>query len=78
MIQESFTEMSGLIMDYSGLCLCCPSNFEAMEEKNLSYEEDSDYLLFPRECKIFQHILIQKKSGWKLYYRVIVYIDGCI
>ena len=38
-------------MDYSGLCLCCPSNFEAMEEQNLSYEEDSDYLSFPRECK---------------------------
>ena len=51
MIQESFTEMAGLIMDYSGLCLCCHSNFEAMEEKNLSYEEDSDYLSFPRECK---------------------------
>ena len=22
-------------MDYSGLCLCCPSNFEGMEEQNL-------------------------------------------
>ena len=50
MIQESFTEIAGLIMDNSGLCLCCPSNFEAMEEQNLSYE-DSDYLSFPRECK---------------------------
>ena len=38
-------------MDYSGLCLCCPSNFEGMEEQNLSYEEDADYLSFPRECK---------------------------
>ena len=37
-------------MDYSGLCLCCHSNFEAMEEQNLSYEEDADYLSFPREC----------------------------
>ena len=50
MIQESFTEIAGLIMDYSGLCLCCPSNFEAMEKQNLSYE-DSDYLSFPREYK---------------------------
>ena len=65
-------------MDYSGLCLCCPSNFEGMEEQNLSYEEDADYLSFLENVKIFLHILIQKKNGWKLYYRVIVYIDGCI
>ena len=38
-------------MDYSGLCLCCPSNFEAMEDQGLSYEEDIDYLSFPREYK---------------------------
>ena len=38
-------------MDYSGLCLCCPSNFEGMEEQNLSYEKDADYLSFPKECK---------------------------
>ena len=25
--------------------------FEGMEEQNLSYEEDADYLSFPRECK---------------------------
>ena len=43
--------MAGVIMDYSGLCLCCPSNFEAMEDQGLSYEEDADYLSFPRECK---------------------------
>ena len=65
-------------MDYSGLCLCCPSNFEAMEEQDLSYEEDAYYLSFLENVKIFLYILIQKKTGWKLYYRVIVYIDGCI
>ena len=43
--------MAGVIMDYSGLCFCCPSNFEAMEDQDLSYEEDADYLLFPTECK---------------------------
>ena len=43
--------MAGVIMDYSGLCLCCPSNFEAMEEQDLSYEENADYLSFPREFK---------------------------
>ena len=32
-------------MDYSGLYLCCPSNFEAMEEQDLSYEEDADYFI---------------------------------
>ena len=48
LIQEF--SMAGSIMDYSGLCLCCPSNFEGMEEQNLSYE-DADYLSFPRECK---------------------------
>ena len=31
--------------------LCCPSNFEAMEDQDLIYEEDDDYLSFPRECK---------------------------
>ena len=65
-------------MDYNGLCLCCPSNFEAMEDQDLSYEEDAYCLSFLENVKIFLHILIQKKSGWKLYYRVIVYIDGCI
>ena len=30
-------------MDYSGVCLCSPSNFEAMEEQDLSYKEDADY-----------------------------------
>ena len=78
MIQKFVTVMAGLIMDYSGVCLCCPSNFEAMEEQDLSNEEDADYLSFPREHKNLLHILIQKKSGWKLYYRVIGYIDGCI
>ena len=38
-------------MDYSGLCLCCPSSFEGMEEQNLIHEEDADYLSFPKECK---------------------------
>ena len=33
-------------MDYSGVCLCSRSNFEAMEEQDLSYEEDTDYLSF--------------------------------
>ena len=65
-------------MDYIGLCLCCPSNFEGMEEQNLSYEEDADYLSFPRECKNLPTYLNTKENGWKLYYRVIVYIDGCI
>ena len=68
--------MAGVIMDYSSLCLCCPSNLEAMEDQGHSYEEDADHFL--ENVKIFLHILIQKKSGWKLYYRVIVYIDGCI
>ena len=43
--------MAGVIMDYSCLCLCCPSNFEAMEEQGLSSEENADYISFPRECK---------------------------
>ena len=51
LIQEFVTVMAGLIMDYSGVCLCCPSNFEAMEEQDLSYKDTADYLLFPRECK---------------------------
>ena len=38
--------MAGVIMDYSSLCLCCPSNFGAMEDQGLSYEEDADYLSF--------------------------------
>ena len=49
-------------MDYSGLCLCCPSKFEGMEEQNLSYKEDADYYHFLENVKIFLHILIQKKS----------------
>ena len=43
--------MAGVIMIYSGLCLCCPSNFGAMEEQDHSCEEDADYLSFPKECK---------------------------
>ena len=69
--------MAGVIMDYSGLCLCSPLKFEAMEEQRLSYENDAHYH-FLENVKIFLYLLILKKSGWKLYYRVIVYIDGCI
>ena len=54
--------MSLVIMDYSGLCLCCLSNFEGMEEQDLTFEEDADNLSFPRDVKIFLYILIQKKS----------------
>ena len=50
MIQDFVTVMAALIMDYSDVCLCSPSNFEAMEEKDLSYEEDADYLSFPGDC----------------------------
>ena len=50
-------------MDYSGLCLCCPSNFETMEEQDLSYEEDADYLSFPRECKNLP-IHLNTKEKW--------------
>ena len=64
-------------MDYSGVCLCSPSNFEAMEEQDLSYE-DADYLSFPGDCKDLPIFINTKKSGWKLYYRVIVYIGGYI
>ena len=49
-------------MDYSGLCLYCPSNFEAMEEQNYSYEENADYLSFPRECKILPTYLNTKEK----------------
>ena len=49
-------------MDYSGLCLCCPSNFEGMEEQNLSYEEDADYLSLPRECKNLPSYLNTKEK----------------
>ena len=42
--------MAGATMNCSGFCLCCPSNFDAMEEQGLSYEEDADYLSFPGEC----------------------------
>ena len=45
MIWEFLIVMAGVIMDYSGLCLCYPSNFEAMED------QDADYLSFPIECK---------------------------
>ena len=54
--------MAGVIMDYSGLCLCCPSNFEAMEEQDLSYEEDANYLSFPRECKYLRIYLNTKEK----------------
>ena len=60
MIQEFVTVMAGVLMDYSGLCLCCPSNFEAMEDQGLSYEKDADYH-FLENVKIFLNILIQKK-----------------
>ena len=43
LIQEFVTVMAGVIMNYSDLCLCCPSNFEAMEEQDLSYAEDAGY-----------------------------------
>ena len=52
-------------MDYNGLYLRCPSNFEAMEEQNLSYEEDADYLSFPRECKNLPTYLNTKEKGVK-------------
>ena len=50
-------------MDYSGVCLCSPSNFETMEEQDLSYEEDADYLSFPGECKDLP-IFINTKEKW--------------
>ena len=59
LIQEFVTVMTGLIMDYNGVSLCCPSNFEVMEEKGLTYEEDADYLSFPRECKDYLPIFDQ-------------------
>ena len=55
--------MAGLIMDYSGVCLCSPSNFEAMEEQDLSYEEDADHLSFPGECKNLP-IFLNTKEKW--------------
>ena len=63
MIQEFVTVMGGLIMDYSGVCLWCPSNFEAMEEQGLTYEEDAGYLSFPRECK-YLPIYLNTKEKW--------------
>ena len=62
MIQEFVIVMAGVIMDYSGLCLCCPSNVEAMEDQGLSYEEDADYLSLPRECKILPTHLNTKEK----------------
>ena len=50
-------------MEYSGWCLWCPSNFEAMEEQGLSYEEDAHYLSFPRECKDLP-IYLNTKEKW--------------
>ena len=50
-------------MDYSGLCLSCPSNFQAMEEQGLSYEEDTNNLSFPRECKDLP-IFLNTKEKW--------------
>ena len=50
-------------MDYSGVCLCSPSNFETMEEQDLSYEEDADNLSFPGECKDLP-IFINTKEKW--------------
>ena len=50
-------------MDYSGVCLCSPSNFEGMEEQDLSYEEDADYLSFPGDCKGLP-IFINTKEKW--------------
>ena len=55
--------MAGVIMDYSGFCLCCPSNFKAMEDQGLSYEEDADYLSFPRECKNLP-MYLNTKEKW--------------
>ena len=63
MIQEFVTVMAGVIMDYSVLCLCCSSKSEAMENQDLSYEEDADYLSFPRECKNLPTYL-NKKEKW--------------
>ena len=63
MIQEFVTVMAGVIMDYSGLCVCCPSNFEAMEDQGLSYEENADYLSFPRECKNLP-MYLNTKEKW--------------
>ena len=56
--------MVGAIMDYSGLCLCSSSNFEAMEEEGLSYEEDADYLSFPGECKQYLPVFLKTKEKW--------------
>ena len=62
MIKEFVTVMAGVIMDYSGLYLYCPSNFEAMEKQHLSYQEDADYLSFPRECKNLPTYLTTKEK----------------
>ena len=53
--------MAGAILDYSGLCLCCPSNFEAVEDQGLSYKEDANYLSFPRECKNLLYLNTKEK-----------------
>ena len=64
LIKEFVTVIAGAIMDYSGLCLCSPSNFEAMEEQGLSCVEDADYLSFPGECKQYLSIFLNTKEKW--------------
>ena len=79
LIQEFVTVMAGLIMDYSGVCLCCPSNFEAMEE-----QEDANYLSFHRECKDYLLIFLNTKEKWmetiteKLYTQMVAFNGGNI
>ena len=67
--------MAGLIMDYSGLCLCCALNFEAMEDQGLSYEEDADYLSFPRECKNLPLYLNTKEKWMVSRYSINTYVQ---
>ena len=64
LIQMFVTVMAGLIMDYSGVCLCFPSNFETMEEQCFTYEEDADYLSFPRECNDYLPMFLNTKEKW--------------
>ena len=64
LIEGFVTVMAGTILDYSGVCLCCPSNFEAMEKQGLSYEEDADHLSFPRQCKDNLSIFLSTKEKW--------------
>ena len=70
--------MAGLIMDCHGLCYVVLQILKVWKNKILVMKKMLIIYHFLENVKIFLHILIQKKSGWKLYYRVIVYIDGCI